>query len=185
MDLVVHIPFQADEENVRALVFARQAPSFTVEESDGKKFAIAIFPSLPRGIDLAIELIGEALQLPDAWASINSKPMSGLVKVWQRLSCYRESLEVEDSSRYCLDKSARFNYLVICKEYQCPVPCQFICMPCLRLEQAGLPVGTAERSRIAAELAEVDWCPQLKFREDHETAIIRPIALKPHSAPGL
>lgn len=184
MDLVVHIPFRTDEDYVRALIFARQAPSFTVEESDGKKFAIAIFPSLPTGIDVAIELIGEALQLSNAWASINSKRMSGLVKLWQRLSCYRESLEVEDHSRYCLDKSAHFNYLVGCKEYQCPVPCQFICTPCMRLEQAGLPVVTAERSRIAAELAEVDWCPQLQFPEDDENAIIRPIAVKPHSAPA-
>ena len=33
--------------------------------------SIAIFPSLPTGLDLAVQLVGETIQIPGAWASIN------------------------------------------------------------------------------------------------------------------
>lgn len=184
MYLVVHIPFRADEESARALGLARQAPSFTLEWSEGQQFAIAIFPSLQAEIDKAMQLIGEAARVPGAWASTNSKRVSGLTKLWLRLSCYRESLDVSDALRYCRDKSGQFNDLVGCKENHCPVPCQFICTPCLRLEREGLAVGSVERYKIAAELAEIDWCPKLMFPENDKAVIIEPRALKPQSAPA-
>ena len=126
MNLVVHIPYRADEESSRALSLARQAPSFTMEWVDDQKVAIAIFSSLPAGSDLAIQLVGEAVRLSGAWASINSKRISSLTKLWQRLNCYRDSLNAPDRERYCLEKTAFFNTLVGCEGHRCPVPCQCI-----------------------------------------------------------
>lgn len=163
MNLVVHIPYQANEESSRALSLARQAPSFTMEWVDDQKVAIAIFYSLPAGIDLAIQLVGEAVRLSGAWASVNSKRISSLTKLWQRLACYRDSLAVHDPAYYCKEKSALFNTLVGCEAHRCPVPCQFLCTPCMGMAQEGTKIYQEKRFEIAATLAEIDWCPGLKL----------------------
>jgi hypothetical protein len=54
MHLVVHIPYQVDGESSRAVSLARQAPSFTIEWKGSGRMSIAIFPSLPTGLDLAV-----------------------------------------------------------------------------------------------------------------------------------
>ena len=64
--------------------------------------------------------------LSGAWVSMDAKPISSLAKLWQRLACYRDSLETDDPNRYCREKSALFNTLVGCEEHRCPVPCQLI-----------------------------------------------------------
>jgi len=184
MHLVVHIPYRTDEESSSALSLARQAPSFTMEWVNDQKMAIAIFPSLPAGIDAAVRLVGEAVRLTGAWASIDAKPVSSLAKLWQRLSCYRDSLDAEDPFQYCRRKSALFNTLVGCEEHRCPVPCQFICRPCMRMEQEGTGVAIADRFTVAAQLAEIDWCPRLRFPAEKQTDNVVPQSVKtPLSSP--
>ena len=163
MNLVVHIPYQADEESFRALSSARQAPSFTMEWVDNQRIATSIFPSLPTGMDSAIQLVGEAVRLSGAWASINSKRISNLTKLWQRLNCYRDSLDAPDRERYCLEKTAFFNTLVGCEGHRCPVPCQFICTPCMHMTQDQFTIDVENRFEVATELAEIAWCPNLNL----------------------
>ena len=165
MQLVVHIPYQADKESSRAVSLARQAPSFTMEWTGSGRMNIAIFPSLPTGLDLAVQLVGEAIQIPGAWASINARPLSTLTKLWQRLNCYRDSLEAPDRQRYCLEKTAFFNTLVGCEGHRCPVPCQFICTPCMRMTQDQSAIDAENRFEVATELAEIAWCPNLNVSE--------------------
>lgn len=130
--------------------------------------AMAIFPSIPEGIDLAVQLVGESIRLPDAWASVNGTPLSSLTKLWQRLSCYRDSLGAADPARYCVEKSAHFHTLVGCEGHRCPVPCQFICTPCLGLATQDVVIVMPEkRYQAAAEVAEIDWCPRLKTSHDN------------------
>jgi hypothetical protein len=178
MHLVIHIPYRPDEESSSALSLARQAPSFTMEWVNDKKMAIAIFSSLPAGIEAAVRLVGEAIPLPGAWASMDAKPVSSLAKLWQRLACYRDSLEIDDPIRYCREKSALFNTLVGCEEHRCPVPCQFICRPCMRMEQEGTEVVAPDRFIVAAELAEIEWCPRLRFPSETPPAGIMPWSVK-------
>ena len=163
MHLVVHIPYHVDEESSRALSLARQAPSFTMEWVDNQRIAISIFPSLPTGMDSAVQLVGEAVRLSGAWASINSKRISSLTKLWQRLACYRDSLAVHDPAYYCREKAALFNTLVGCETYRCPVPCQFICTPCMGMAQEGTTIYPEKGFEVAATLAEIDWCPGLRL----------------------
>jgi len=163
MHLVVHIPYHVDEESCRALSLARQAPSFTMEWVDNQRIAISIFPSLPTGMDSAIQLVGEAVRLSGAWASINSKRISSLTKLWQRLACYRDSLAVHDPACYCREKAALFNTLVGCEMHRCPVPCQFICTPCMGMAQEGTTIYQEKGFEVAATLAEIDWCPGLRL----------------------
>ncbi len=161
MHLVVHIPYQTDQESSQAMSLARRAPSYTTEWVNDQKMAIAIFTSLPVGIGLALQLVGEAIELPGAWASIDSKRISSLAKLWQRLNCYRDSLNEPDRQRYCLEKTAFFNTLVGCEGQRCPASCQFFCTPCMRMTQDQSTIDVENRFDVAAELAEVAWCPNL------------------------
>lgn len=162
MNLVVHIPHRGAEPELSALSLAQRAPSYTVEWVHGEQVGIAIFPSLPNGIELALELIGGSISIEGAWASVNSKPISSLTKLWQRLDCYRGSLGTTDLKRYCQKKSAFFNTLVGCEHQLCPVPCQFICTPCMRMTQEGSEISLIRPHEVAAALAEIDWCPNLR-----------------------
>lgn len=164
MNLVVHIPHRITEEESGALSLAQRAPTFTIEWDNGERVGTAVFPSLPQGIDLALQLIGEAVRLEGAWASMNARPISSLTKLWQRLECYRESLSAEDPFQHCLKKSVLFNTLVGCEEHLCPVPCQFVCTPCMKMSQeAGAIISLDQRFKVAATLAEIEWCPRLNF----------------------
>jgi hypothetical protein len=166
MHLIVHIPYRTDEESARALSLAQQAPSFTMDWGNDEKVASAVFSSLPEEIEAAVQLVGETVRLSGAWASMNSKPVSSLTKLWQRLTCYRDSLDAHDPVRYCREKSSLFNTLVGCEELHCPVPCQFICTPCLRMEPEAAAAIPANRYNVAAELGEIDWCPRLQLPAD-------------------
>ena len=163
MYLVVHIPYQVDEEVSRAVSLARQAPTFTMEWTGSGRMSIAIFPLLPTDLDLALQLIDEAIQIPGTWASINARPFSNLTKLWQRLDCYRDSLKAPDRQRYCQEKTARFNTLVGCEGQRCPASCQFICTPCMRMAQDQSTIDVENRFEVAAELAEIAWCPNLRM----------------------
>lgn len=161
MHLVVHVPYGATEESERALSLARRAPSFTVERVENRRMAVAIFPSLPACIDPALELIGEAVRLPAVWASMNAAPVSSMTKLWQRLTCYRDSLAASDVRRYCLEQSAHFHALVGCEGHECPVSCQFICRPCLHAREDQGTAQAPESYVAVAVAAEIDWCPRL------------------------
>jgi hypothetical protein len=168
VNLVVHIPRRDVEPESHALSLAQRAPTFTTEWSNMQRVNVAIFSSLPTGIDLAVQLIGAAIPIEGAWASVNAKPVSSLTKLWQRLDCYRGSLGKTNPKRYCQEKSALFNTLVGCEHHLCPVPCQFICTLCMRMEQEGTTVSRANRFKVAAELAEIDWCPNLRLLTQEE-----------------
>lgn len=162
MNLVVHLPYVTTDESESALSVARRAPTFTIEWINDQRMAVAIFPSLPAEIDLAVQLVGEAVRLPEVWASVNARPLPSLTRLWQRLVCYRDSLGVADAARYCVEKSAHFHTLVGCEEHRCPVSCQFICRPCLGITRADSMVPSMSY-HAAAVLAEIDWCPRLSL----------------------
>ena len=81
MNLVVHIPHRVTEDGSSALSLAQRAPTFAIEWTNGERVNIAQFPSLPDGLDCALQLIGEAIRLQGAWASVNARPISSLVKL--------------------------------------------------------------------------------------------------------
>lgn len=164
MILVVYLPSDATDEGAAALSMARRAPSFSIESINGRRMAVATFPAIPAAINLAVELVGEAVRLPDAWASVNATPLSSLTKLWQRLSCYRDSLGMTNPAGYCMEQTAHFHTLVGCEGERCPVPCQFICTPCLSMTQDQVGKISENRYQTAAKLAEIDWCPRLDIQ---------------------
>jgi len=123
---------------------------------------------LPPGVYFALELIGAAIHLEGAWASVNAKPISSLTKLWQRLDCYRGSLKARASTRYCDEKSALFSSLVGCDHHLCLVHCQFICTPCMSMEREATTAIPTNRLEMAAEMAEIDWCPNLRLPSNEE-----------------
>lgn len=184
LHLAVHIPYRVDEDSVRALSLAQQAPSFTMKWVDAQKVAMGTFPSLPSGIDLAVQLVGETVRLSGAWASINSERMSSVTKLWQRLNCYRDSLIARDRERYCQQKTAFVNTLVGCEGHRCPVPCQFICTPCMRMTQDQSSVDGGDRFAVATELAEISWCPNLRLSGPSSQAGRPFLTIGPRSTKG-
>ena len=185
MNLVVHIPHRGAEPEPSALSLAQRAPTYTMEWVQGERVCVAIFPSLPNRIDLALQLIGEAIRIEGAWASVNAKPISSLTKLWQRLDCYRGSLGTTDPKRYCHEKSALFNTLVGCEHHLCPVPCQFVCTPCMRMTQEGSEISLIQRYEVASALAEIDWCPNLCLpsKEDERLSVSsNPVRVTPTSS---
>jgi len=161
MQLVVHIPHRMTEADSSALSLAQRAPHFTIEWMMGERVNQARFPLLPEGLDCALQLIGEAIRLDGAWASMNDRRMSSLVKLWHRLECYRESLVASDPFRHCVERAVLFNALVGCEAHRCPVPCQFICSPCMGTALEGPSIQAETRFHDAATAAEIDWCPRL------------------------
>lgn len=176
MNLVVHLSYDTADESGNALSLARRAPTFAVEWVHDRKMAVATFPSLPANIDLAVELVGDAVRLPEAWASIDAVPISNLAKLWQRLLCYRDSLAAPDPARYCAAQAAHVQTLVGCEEHRCPVSCQFICQTCLHQPNETPSANPQTRFTEAAKSAEIGWCPRLRLPSpsDPPDALINP-----------
>lgn len=159
MNLVVHVPEAAGETAPYLQTLMKTAPSFTIEGQDW----ISIFPRLPDAIDRALQIVGEAVRLPDAWASMNGRRFSSLLRLWTRLECYRESLDAPSAELHCLRKAAKHNLLEGCLGPTCPVPCQFVCAPCrVELQERGAPPACSFLHQLSVE-AEVDWCPNLRL----------------------
>ncbi len=184
INLIVHLPYGVDEDSARALSLAQRAPSFTVEWTGHRRMAVAIYSSLPNGLNEAVQLVGESVRLPGAWASLNAKPLSSLTGLWQRLSCFQDSLRAPDAARYCHERSALFHQLVDCAAQRCPVSCQFMCRPCLTQELANQRASHTERWRLAAVSAEIDWCPQLQLPDHEASSLIDPASLRSHPIPS-
>ncbi|MCX5723624.1 MAG: hypothetical protein NTX84_03695 [Nitrospirae bacterium] len=163
MNLAVHIPHRVTEVDSSALSLAQRAPTFTIEWTNGERVTIARFPSLPERLDCALQLVGEAIRFHGAWASVNARPVSSLTKLWQRLECYRGSLLAPEPDRHCAERAALVNSLVGCEAHRCPVPCQFMCSPCIGMGQNGPMMYPEKRLELAAAVAEIDWCPRLKL----------------------
>lgn len=182
MNLVVHLPRTAEVEDSSALSLAQRAPTFTSEWAGGERIHVAVFHDLPGSLDLALQLVGESVHIRGAWASVNARPVSSLTKLWQRLECYRESLAAADPPGHCIEKAAFFHSLVGCESYRCPVPCQFICSPCLAVsrDRMVMPSGSLMEAAVAAE---IDWCPQLALStvpaSCRQTGLLMPTSHKP------
>lgn len=161
LNLVVHLPVGECAQETSLQVLAKRAPSFALEEEEGRKAVISVFPRLPEAIDLALHLIEESLRIPGAWASVNTRRMPSLHRLKARIECYRESLAAPSPELHCFRKAAQHNLLVGCLNPSCPVPCQFVCASC-RADMVGkmAPPDPLQLDRLARE-AEVDWCPNL------------------------
>ncbi len=163
MNLVVRIPESASASFPDVLALARLAPSFTVEGQGLDRTCAAIFTDFPESLDLAVRLIGEVINIPDVWVSINARRVVSLTRFWSALICYRESLDEPDSHAYCRRKSAKFSDVAGCPDRACLSHCQFICTRCLGVvREPGAPPVSAQLLAIARQ-AEVDWCPNLKL----------------------
>lgn len=163
MNLVVCIPESAAESFPDVLSLARLAPSFTIEGQGKERSCIAIFTDLPRSLDLAVRLIGEAVNIPGVRVSINARRVTSLTRFWSALLCYRESLNEPDPRGYCVKQSARLSGLSGCPDKACISHCQFICTRCLGvIRERGAPPIPTQLEAIAVQ-AEVEWCPNLKL----------------------
>ncbi len=163
MRLIVWIPEFEAEAFPAALNLARSAPAFEVEGQEDKRFYVATFADLPRAIDLAVQLIGEVVNVPSVRVRINERTVTRVSKFWTALLCYCESLRAPDPLSYCVRQAARVSDAAGCPDRTCLSHCQFICTRCLGIaRESGAPPVSAQLRTIALQ-AEVEWCPNLRF----------------------
>jgi len=162
MHLSVRIPQPQAEASPAILSLVRAAPIHVEGEGKAKAY-VATFANLPQSLDLAVRLIGEAVNLPDALVTIDGRQVANLTRFWSVLICYRDSLTEPDAEAYCLRRSARVSDVSGCPDRTCLSHCQFICTRCLQLvHESGAPPVSAQLLAIARQ-AEVDWCPNLRL----------------------
>lgn len=161
--LTVRIPQCEATAFPAALSLARSAPAFHTEGEGNKRTYVATFDDLPRLIDLAVQLIGEAVNVPSVRVRINERDITRVGKFWTALLCYRESLHAPDPLSYCARQAARVSDAAGCPDRTCLSHCQFICTRCLAVvRESGAPPVSAQLRTIALQ-AEVEWCPNLRL----------------------
>jgi len=162
MHLSVRIPQDQAEASPAILSLVRAAPIHVEGERRDNAY-VATFTDFPRSLDLAVRLIGEVVDFPDAQVAINARPVANLTRFWSALICYRDSLPEPDTEAYCLRRSARVSDVSGCPDRACLSHCQFICTRCLQLvHERGAPPVSSQLLAIARQ-AEVDWCPNLRL----------------------
>lgn len=163
MHLQVRIPESETAAAPVARILARLAPDFHAE-GEGKALAhVATFPNLPDYLDVAVRLIGEAINLPGVQMTVNARPVVNPTKFWSAPLCYRDSLAELDPKAYCARLSARLGSVSGCPDRTCVSHCQFICTRCFGVvRETGAPPVSAQLREIAQQ-AEVEWCPNLKL----------------------
>lgn len=164
MNVVVHLPADCSLPHPMAGTLARQAFSrrITIEEAGHDRYYLVTFPDLPQYIDLALQLIAESVRIPGAWASIDGQRMSSLMALWNRLDCYRQSLDAPDPKVFCRGKVADLFAQHGCRVECCEAPCQFLCRPCGLIDQDNTTPVVMARVQVLAVLGEIDWCPNLR-----------------------
>lgn len=162
MHLSVRISQPKVEASPAILNLVRAAPIHVEGEGKAKAY-VATFANLPHSLDLAVRLIGEVVDLPDALVVMNGRRVANLTRFWSVLICYRDSLREPDPEAYCLRRSARVSDVSGCPDRTCLSHCQFICTRCLQvIRESGAPPVSAQLLAIARQ-AEVDWCPNLRL----------------------
>ncbi len=164
ISLTVRIPETEAALLSAAIPLAHLAPRYQLIETEGAPRAhVAHFPDLPAEIYQAARLIGEALNLPQVSVTINSRSVVNLSKFLSVLLCYAESLGEQDTEAYCARQADRIGEAAGCPVWTCHARCPFVCARCLQLVRNAGATPVEEQLRTIAVLAEVDWCPNLKW----------------------
>ncbi len=161
MEISVRIPEAEAASSPTFLSLIRSVPASYVEREGGTRTHVLLFTNLPVSLDLAIRLIAQAVDLPQARVMVNDRPVVSLNKFWSALNCYRDSLTESDLEAYCARRAARVGDAGACPDRACLSHCQFICTRCFEVtRERGAPPVSLQLQQIAIQ-AEVDWCPNL------------------------
>ena len=165
MYLTVWLPESAVVAAPAALAAARFAPIFhRIDKGEGgAKAYLAVFADLPVGLDVALRLIGEIVDLPDVRMGINGRRVVSVTKFWNALLCYRDSLWEQDKEDYCARQADRVGEAAGCPVWTCQARCQFICACCFQVVRKSGAPPVADQLREIALQAEVEWCPNLQL----------------------
>lgn len=162
MRLDVRVPAAAVRERPNLFLLMLAACAETRGEGPARETSVTL-EDFPAQLDLALDLVEAVNQLPQVRATMNGRPVADLNKLWSTLSCYRESLVEADSRAYCRRQAARVGEAGGCPDRSCVSSCPFICARCFQLvgDRGGTP--SADRLRMIAVEAEVEWCPNLSL----------------------
>jgi hypothetical protein len=136
---------------------AQHALTHCIQDSGSGRVQVVTLANVSQHIDLALQLIGESVRIAGSWATVNGQRMSSLVALWNRLDCYRQSLDASDPQVF-----ARARWSLFGQRTHCAAPCQLLCRECTLI---GIHPPTAivqPETQVLAVLGEIDWCPNLR-----------------------
>ncbi len=162
MTIAVYLPDDGSLPQPLGEASARHALTHCIQHSGADRVQVVTVANVSQHIDVALQLIGESVRIAGSWATVNGQRMSSLVALWNRLDCYRQSLDAPDPQVFCASKAAALQATLGCAVESCAAPCQFLCRECTLI---GIHPPTAivqPETQVLAVLGEIDWCPNLR-----------------------
>ncbi|MBL8070276.1 MAG: hypothetical protein JNM35_04180 [Nitrospira sp.] len=160
--IAVYLPDDGSLPQPLGEASARHALTHCIQHSGADRVQVVTVANVSQHIDVALQLIGESVRIAGSWATVNGQRMSSLVALWNRLDCYRQSLDAPDPQVFCASKAAALQATLGCSVESCAAPCQFLCRECTLI---GIHPPTAivqPETQVLALLGEIDWCPNLR-----------------------
>ncbi len=162
VNVAVYLPDGCPMPHPLGSASVQHAYTHRIEHDGSERIHVVSFVGLPEHIDVALQVIGESVRIPGAWATVGGQRMSSLVALWNRLDCYRQSLPVTDRVAYCKGKAASLRAKLGCEAPSCSMPCQFICPECTVMGSYQTASLVDPETQMLFVFGEVDWCPNLK-----------------------
>jgi len=133
----------------------------SLEQSESGRSQVFTFARLPEYIEVALQVLGESVRIPESWATVNGQRRSGLVALWNRLDCYRQSLDVAGRPAFCASQVGTLRAKLNCSVELCSASCQFLCRQCALSGRHPAAAMVHPEAQVLALLGEIDWCPNL------------------------
>jgi hypothetical protein len=105
--IAVYLPDDGSVPQPLGEASAQHALTHCIQDSGSGRVQVVTMANVSQHIDLALQLIGESVRIAGSWATVNGQRMSSLVALWNRLDCYRQSLDAPDPPVFCASKAVR------------------------------------------------------------------------------
>ncbi len=162
MTIAVYLPDDGSLPQPLGEASARHALTHCIQHSGADRVQVVTVANVSQHIDVALQLIGESVRIAGSWATVNGQRMSSLVALWNRLDCYRQSLDAPDPQVFCASKAAGLQPMSGCEVVSCMSPCQFLCRQCAQIGTHLLTALVHPEAQMLAILGEIGWRPNLR-----------------------
>lgn len=162
MQIAVYLPDDGSVPQPLGEASSRHAFTHCIQDYGSYRVQVVSVANLSQHIDVAMQLIGESVRIAGSWATVNGQRMSSLVALWNRLDCYRQSLDAPDPQVFCASKAAALRARLGCRGESCWAPCQFLCRQCTLVGSHPLTAIVQPETQMLAVLGEIEWCPNLR-----------------------
>ena len=123
MTIAVYLPDDGSLPQPLGEASARHALTHCIQHSGADRVQVVTVANVSQHIDVALQLIGESVRIAGSWATVNGQRMSSLVALWNRLDCYRQSLDVAGRPAFCASQVGTLRAKLNCSVELCSASC--------------------------------------------------------------